>query len=334
MTSDGSAARQPRKPPAREVEPPTLWKPRPGGPPSANRITDLVEAARQIAETDVWDAGLVRYAGRCFIQQNLPHSIRNIDQYATFVRENGKMSLQVKPDARFGIPYGSIPRLILLWIASEVRLKEEPRLYLGDNLSKFMRQLDLVPTGGRWGSVTSLRNQMERLFNADIRFRYNDEDNSKGKLFAIQEYDLWWSTTEQSDLWQSTILLTNPLFEELLKHSAPVDMRVIKILRRSPMELDIYCWLTYRMLTLNRPLFLPYKDLAMQFGSSYDNPRHFKANIDKALWSVLKQYPQARVQPDSEERGKQGWRLLPSPPHVAEKAPRPRKRLTSSNTST
>jgi hypothetical protein len=37
----------------------------------------------------------------------------------------------------------------------------------------------------------------------------------------------------QRDL--STILLTTPLFEKLLKRSAPVNMRTVKVLRRSQM---------------------------------------------------------------------------------------------------
>jgi len=329
-----SNARQPKKPVASEQgSTSTLWQPRRGGLPSVDKIGELIDAQREIAERDVWDAGLVRYAGRCFIQANLPHSIRSIDQFKTFMRKNGKMSLQVKPDARFGVPYGSIPRLVLLWIASEVRRTEQPLIILGDNLSDFMRELDLVPTGGRWGTVTRLRDQMQRLFNADIRFRYDDDENSKGKLFAVQEYDLWWrqpSDPEQSDLWQSTILLTTHSSEELLKHSAPVDMRTVKVLRRSPMELDIYCWLTYRMLTLNRPLFLSYKDLRIQFGAEYSRAQDFKVNIDKALWSVLKQYRLARVQSDVHERGEQGWRLLPSPPHVRPDPSRDPKLLSPS----
>jgi len=334
-TNDSSTVRQPKKPAGSEAMTTQLWKPRPGRPTSATRLSDLIEAQKEVAERDVWDAGMVRYAGRCFIQANLPHSIRSIDQFATFVRQNGKMTLQIKPDARFGIPYGSIPRLLLLWIANEVRTKKEPLIYLGDNLSKFMQQLDIIPTGGRWGTVTSLRKQMERLFNADIRFRYDDDENAKGKLFAIQEYDLWWrqpSDPEQSDLWQSTILLTQPLFEELLIHSAPVDMRVIKVLRRSPMELDIYCWLTYRMLSLKHPLFLSYKDLRIQFGAEYARPQDFKVNIDRALWSVLKQYRNARVQADVLEKGTYGWKLLPSPPHVPIDPEQRRKWLSSSKT--
>jgi hypothetical protein len=82
------------------------------------------------------------------------------------------------------------------------------------------------------------------------------------------------------------------------------------------MELDIYCWLTYRMLKLDRTLFLPYDILRLQFGASYTNSRDFKLNLDKALWSVLKHYPAARVEANARERGREGWRLQPSPTHV------------------
>jgi len=295
------------------------WTPRPGTSISQERLDQLVDSARAMEELDPWSAESVRYAGRCFVQANLPHSLRSIDQYATFVRENGDMRLEIKPSSKYGIPYGSIPRLIMLWIADEARRTKNPLIFLGDNLSTFMTELDLVPTGGRWGTVTRLRDQMQRLFNADIRFTSTDVEMEQGMLFSVQQYKLWWNRPndpKQSDLWRSQILLTDPLFEELLVHSSPVDMRAIKVLRRSPLELDVYCWLTYRMLTLKRPLFLPYDVLRRQFGSSYAEAHNFKKNIDKALWSVLKQYPECQVESRVRERGTDGWRLKPSPTHV------------------
>src|ERR1700742_5017374 len=111
-----SNARQPKKPVSSDQGTSLIWKPRRGGLPSVDKIGALIDAQREVAERDVWDAGLVRYAGRCFIQAILPHSIRNIDQFKTFSRKNGKMSLQVKPDSRFGLPYGSLPPLLLFWI--------------------------------------------------------------------------------------------------------------------------------------------------------------------------------------------------------------------------
>ena len=324
-----------KKPPASAQTTLDLWTPRPGSPVSTKRIGQLMESAAEIEARDPWSAKMVKYAGRCFIQANLPHSSRNIDPYSTFTRTNGKMTLQIKPDTKYGIPYGTIPRLLLMWIANEVRTKKNSVIALGDTLSPFMRQLDIVPTGGQWGTVTRLKDQMFRLFNADIRFRYEDSsdkdaENAKGKLYSIEDYDLWWgrkTDVTQSALWQSTIVLTGPLFRELLMHSVPIDMRVIKALRRSPMELDVYCWLTYRMLSLDYSLFLSYSELAQQFGSSYSNEKHFRVNINKALWAVMKQYTQVRVEIDATHRDESGWRLQPSPTHVPPKHPRKPKNL-------
>lgn len=310
----------PRKRPTSSTGVEAQWSlPRPGSQISTERMNELLANAREMEERDAWTADAVSYAGRCFVQANLPHSIRTIDPKATFFRKNGNYSLQIKPDLQYGMPYGTIPRLILIWVADEVRRTGTSTLFLGDNLSHFMAQLDIVPTGGRWGTVTRLRDQMFRLFNADIRFRTEDKDSAQGRLLAFEKYDLWWNRPadeRQSDLWQSQIQLTTPLFEELAVHSHPVDMRIIKALRRSPMELDVYCWLTYRMFYLRRPLFLPYETLREQFGAHYAEMFNFKLNLDKALWSVLKQYPAARVETNvSEPRaGKSimGWRLFPS----------------------
>lgn len=299
------------------------WESRPGGTISPTRLSDLIDVAREIEEKDPWSEEAVRYAGRCFIQANFPHSIRTIDQYAPFVRANGDMRLEIKPSSKYGIPYGPIPRLVLIYIADQVRRHGNPVVDLGDNLSTFMQQLDLVPTGGRWGTITRLRDQLLRLVNSDIRFTAGNKQGQQGMLFAVQRHQLWWDRQEdpkQSDLWRSHIHLTEPLFEELLVHSVPVDMRAIKSMRRSPMELDIYCWLTYRMFSLSRPLFLPYDVLRIQFGANYLNARDFKLNLNKALWSVLKHYPEARVEANARERSREGWKLLPSPPHVPESA--------------
>ena len=51
--------------------------------------------------------------------------------------------------ASIGLPYGSLPRLLLAWISTEAVRTREPMVVLEDTLSFFMRQLDLMPTGGR-----------------------------------------------------------------------------------------------------------------------------------------------------------------------------------------
>lgn len=321
MPSDNtSILRHVRKRPTSTTGVAADWfAPRPGSPISPDRLSELMAAAQEIENKDPWLADSVRYASR--IQTSLPHSLRNVDPFSNYTHVNGTRRIDIKPDSKYGLPFGTLPRLVLLWVADEVRHRKSPLIYLGNYLTDFMIELDIVPTGGRWGSITRLRNQMLRLFNADIRFSDSTKEGQQGKLFSIQEHGLWWdkpSDPDQADLWQSKILLTDALFQEFLVNSSPVDMRAIKALRKSPMELDIYCWLTYRMKYLNRPLFLSYEDLGAQFAAGYDknNIYNLRANLDKALWSVLKQYPACRVESRARQGREEGWLLKPSPTHV------------------
>ena len=89
-----------------------------------------------------------------------------------FRRRNGNYTLTMLAPSEIGLPYGVIPRLLLAWISTETVRTQERTLVLGDNLSGFMRQLDLVPTGGRWGTITRLRGQMQRLFSCMVTCSY------------------------------------------------------------------------------------------------------------------------------------------------------------------
>lgn len=98
-------------------------------------------------------------------------------------RRNGKFSLVMQPGytvdknnipKSIGLPYGTKPRLVMAFIASEAVKTRSKEIVLGRSLSEFMRQLDLTPTGGRWGTIPALREQMKRLFSSTISFHYDD----------------------------------------------------------------------------------------------------------------------------------------------------------------
>ena len=58
--------------------------------------------------------------------------------------------------------------------------------------------------------------------------------------------------TSQAALWGSVVTLSPGFFSAVTERPVPVDFRALKALR-SPLALDIYCWLTYRMSYLERP---------------------------------------------------------------------------------
>lgn len=281
--------------------------------PTPQTVEKLVQEALAIEEQSAKDAGALGFVARCMVQATLPHS-KVKDNF--FQRRNGNFQLCLVGNPNIGLPYGSVPRILLAWITTEAVRKKDRTLLLGDTLSSFMTELDLVPTGGRWGTIPRLRSQMQRLFSCTISCNYaNPQGNGAAGLnFMIADsYAMWWHPLDpnQVGLWQSHVSLGSRFFEEVIAHNVPIDRRALRALRRSPLALDIYTWLTYRMSYLSRPTEIPWEALAAQFGSDYSNLKHFKPEFRAALKKVLIQYPSAKV-----GEGKYGLVLKPSPSHI------------------
>ena len=68
-------------------------------------------------------------------------------------------------------------------------------------------------------------------------------------------------------LWDSKIELGEKFFSEIIHHPVPLDMHILKALKRSSLGLDLYLWLTYRTFSLKQTLQLFWKRLYRQFGA-------------------------------------------------------------------
>lgn len=274
-------------------------------------ISKIVEESLAIEAEAAKDADALGYMARALTQATMPH---RKTANSEFSRRNGAFELSIMAPSRVGLPYGSIPRLLTAWVTTEAIRTGERELVLGDSLADFMRDLELVPTGGRWGSITRLRDQMQRLFSAAVSATYNDAERMTGLNFPLVErYNLWWhpKQPEQLALWESTLTLSQPFFDEIAASPVPVDMRALKSLRKSPMALDIYAWLTYRMSYLHKRTVIPWAALQLQFGAEYRRLRDFKGAFTKHLKAVCAIYPEANVQPTDA-----GLELRPSKPHI------------------
>ena len=53
---------------------------------------------------------------------------------------------------------------------------------------------------------------------------------------------------------------------EIIRHPVPLDLNILKALKRSSLGLDLYLWLTYRTFALKGPLQLSWACLYRQFG--------------------------------------------------------------------
>ena len=226
-----------------------------------DQVNQLVEAS----EADPDMGFMARLMALCSLPRTNPGDRKE------YVRRNGPYALVMSAGGLNKLPFGNIPRLLLAWVSTEAVRTRSRELILGASLSEFMRKLDMAPFGGgSRGDRTRLRNQMDRLFNASVQLIYEDEHGKATVNSQIADgTELWWNPKrpDEQTLWESKIELGEKFFHEIIHYPVPLDMNILKALKRSSLGLDLYLWVSYRTFTLKRPLRLSWKKLYRQFGS-------------------------------------------------------------------
>lgn len=269
------------------------------------------------------------YAPRLFAQLALPY--RDPGPVPAWRRKNGTMTLSVRPgewldpaskELREGYPYGIIPRLILMWMATEVLETKQRTLELGASLYRFTTRLGLhrpsqVDTKSTWrpGGSDGVRvfDQMGRLFFStlivhdgrsgvfpDGRIR---SGSTGASIQLVTRYRLWTADLQPMDAdhpdWASWITLGQEFYESILAGGVPLKLEAVAKLKGSPLRFDIYTWLVHRLGYLKKPTPpIPWSALADQFGSDYRDVRMFKRQFLRQLAVVCRDvYSEAKVEP-------------------------------------
>ena len=225
---------------------------------------DQVDKLTGASETDPDLGFMVRLMALCSLPRTNPGS------RLQYKRVNGPYTLGMIAGLDNKLPYGNLPRLLLAWVCTEAVRTQSRELVLGHSLSEFMRKLGISSdSGGSRGERTRLRNQMDRLFRCQIELLYEDE---YGKQFVASRIadqgEFWWNERKPDEpvLWESKIELGEKFFNEIISHPVPLDMNILKAMKRSSLGLDLYLWVTYRTFSLTRPLRLSWPRLYRQFG--------------------------------------------------------------------
>lgn len=254
----------------------------------------------------------IAYMATPLVQATLPHS--DPGNVPLYVRRNGNLTFSIQPGADprrgelLGLPYGSLPRLLLYWITTEAKRTGSPTLELGPNLRQFMLEIGLNPNNG--GAIRSdarrLTEQMRRLFRARLSISYEiNRPAQRGEGWLDMQVaprgHLFWDPRDpgQETLWGSWIELDPKFFELVMRSAVPMDTHALKALKRSPLALDLYAWSTYATDQANRmskPRSVAWKLLQQQFGSEYANPKDFKRKAKAAFAKIVAVYPGLRMQ--------------------------------------
>jgi len=289
--------------------------------PVTKREAKLLAASADIAGARP-DGDDLAFMHTIMCQVGLP---RSKVEGTTFERHSGSSGLLVEAGKLWDgqqfvqqpIPYGTTPRLMLAWMNTYAVRHKTQEIPVGDSATEFLRLLGKETTGGRNGSLTMLRKQVQALSACRMTLGFN----ANGRAYTydgkpIKRFDAWLHNEEaQRSFWPATVAFSDEYYQTLVTHAVPIDMRALMALKGSSLAMDVYVWLAERLHRIDgRPLILHWVNLRAQFGQEYQGKeadKDFRKKFLPALQAALSVYPQARV-----KQVTGGLMLMASPPPI------------------
>ena len=236
------------------------------------------------------------------IQCTLPHSDPKTPHWK---KTNGDFTLIVSSGvdeelAPYGIPYGSFPRLLLAHIITRVIQTGERRIELSAHFSSFLKEVGFTGNfKGNSRAGKTMRDQMMRLIKASIAVQGTTGNAQHGTIegahmMLTNQFALWWDyrQPDQQSLFGSWIELSEDFYKSILSAPVPLHTDILAALRKSPLALDVYMWVSYRLFTMQQAgqeqLTLSYGRLQTQFGTGIAeaNYRQFRKELKLAFAKV------------------------------------------------
>jgi hypothetical protein len=196
----------------------------------------------------------------------------------------------------------------MFWITTEALRTGSNKLFVGSTMAEFLRSLGLNHRNGGIGSERSdrkrLRDQMERLFRAKISFEFSSLETASWLDMPVAPRGEFWSSIDdpnEGTFWDSWIELGDVFYNAITSAPIPVDKRVLRELKQSPLALDMYAWATYKthqVTTAKKPQRISWKQLHAQIGTEYADMKNFKRKAREAIRKILVLYPGLRIEDD------------------------------------
>jgi len=276
----------------------------------------VVDAAAHYMGIEDSEIGFL-YSG--WAQSALPHkkladeaSWQVRTDYVTLIVQPGLRAAQAGDPVPVGVPYGSRARLICIYLQSEALRNNSREVELGRTLHAWLRRLG-ISIGGK--SMTAVRDQAERISRCRMTFQVKSGNRTGLVNQNILDTAMFVDDMDGPRSFIERAKLSEMFFEQLKRHPVPIEEAAISSLSNNSMAIDVYCWLAYRLHSLDKPTFISWKALHAQFGTGVELLRNFRAFFRTTLDLALSVYPDAKV--TVEERG---LTLIPSRPPVSPKA--------------
>jgi hypothetical protein len=271
----------------------------------------VVDAAAVMLAEEETRLGIT-HAG--FAMTSLPH--RRIED-PLWTRQGYRTKLLVESGRRgdggwIGVPYGSVARLILLYLQTEAVRTNNPEVELGRSMRNWMARMSLA-TGGR--NYHLVAEQARRISACRLTFLTDlsgGAEHRRNGAFVQDVISLVNVSDEtQPSLWQDKVKLDDGFWKSLKDHPVPVREVAVRAIGPRSVAIDVYIWLAYRLHALSKTMPVSWPAIHAQFGGGFKLMRQMKPVFLEALSLALAVYPEARVDVE-----KEGLNLHPSAPAV------------------
>lgn len=274
-----------------------------------------VDAAYEVMSDEQGRIG-VTHAG--FAMAALPHK-RTPE--TLWERDGGQVKLLIESGLDstrqpVGIPYGSIARMILLYLQTQAVRTHSREVELGASMNAWLTAMGIAIGGKTYQIVREQSRRISRCRLTFFRRTETAEMVSNGAFVRDAILPLDPNAAGQLLLWQEQVKLDEGFYQSLIEHPLPLRETAIRQISSRSMAIDLYVWLAYRLHILTGSVEVGWPALRRQFGEGYKELRFFRRDILPSLKLALAVYPEARVDVDE----KTGLTLQPSPPPVPERA--------------
>ena len=257
-----------------------------------------IELAIQMSEKqerDIW------YSYSTFCTHFLPPSPTDKKEITT-TYPNNAMTISAIGDAM--LPYGSIPRIIICYLSTEAKITGERTVPIGQTINEFVKKIGYTPSYIANGTNELVLEQLEKLYRTEFSHDYSEsrylENGTKEtyrlqKSFKIFDEKLAFESVKHNIVQQqmASVTLSETFFNEIQEHSVPLSLEILKALKRSPLALDLYVFISYRSNT-GRVIGIKLNDLMNQFAIDYEKWR-FKQRLSTALKLVKAKWPECNA---------------------------------------
>lgn len=310
-----------------------------------NRLPELVEQSKLIPDIEKGnDVPLARIKNSnwqqlvshplTMLQLNLPHSnqgnalewkVRNGEARQLLV--SGRFTNSKGASEPLLLPYGSFPRLLLLWLCVTVQFKGVRNVFLGHSIAAIFEKLGFDRQGQRY---ETLNLHLPRLMHSEMvisryfpeigdydigneeKYPFQGEATRIEKQHLVNIVDNF--KNKKSDGQAYYIYLSESFYNAITENPLPIDLNHVKQLAKDggSYRLDIYSFLAERLhhIPENEPVQIERNDIADLFGAgASDKSRFFRETFKKNLDAVREIYSQANI-----EMHKGGLVLYRSPP--------------------